>query len=153
MCCFGWWQTTFLWYWIYCVCLCGTTWEAAWSRYGDRLITKSLLVWFLTVWLVCRVGELWGIESIACKHCWIYHILLSSNCTGVTAMRKQLQYFKYASFFTETAENKLGIDRDPEGTSGFTQLIYTLFQKKVVQFSTVSSHMLMKICFCSPNRW
>lgn len=67
-------------------------------------------------------------------------------------MRKQLQYFKYASFFTETAENKLGIDRDPEGTSGFTQLIYTLFQKKVVQFSTVSSHMLMKICFCSPNR-
>lgn len=30
------------------------------------------------------------------------------------AMRKQLQYFKYASFFTETAENKLGIDSDTE---------------------------------------
>lgn len=30
------------------------------------------------------------------------------------ATRKQLQYFKYASFFTEKAENKLSIDRGTE---------------------------------------
>ncbi len=33
-------------------------------------------------------------------------------------MRKQY-YFKYASFLTETAENKLGIDRDTERAQVF----------------------------------
>lgn len=77
---------------------------------------------------------------------------LRSNCTRIMATRKQLTiFFKYASFFAETAESKLGIDRDTERAQQFHPAnLYFLCYLSYV-FLLLTSSVVARLVFTEWN--